>query len=381
MNTFSQVPAYLAGRTNRTDALSGMIAGLGVSRGPHVSLRGGKFRLVNAVGVESPVSLILDVIIIGAQYNASRIFYSGAYDENNPTPPVCWSDNGTGPSDRSLQPQSPTCQLCPQNRRGSGTTFTGMPTTACQTKKKLAVIIPGDQNPNVYELVIPAASLGALRDFHSWVERQRVPGMDRPVSEGDLITRLGWSEEKNKNFRLTFSPVGWADERAIQMTEYIDANGLMDKPLGRDDVAMDPVRVSELLAGQPVQPTLTAPPAAAQAPPQGFQLPPRPEAPPPAASPQQPPHPPATGQPAPWNTVTWAAPPAWVPPRQADPEPAKRPVGRPRKTAAAPEPPQVPTQTAPRTNGPSGFMTPVPPPPPADIQSALEQAMNLVPRR
>ena len=100
MNTFNQVPAYLAGRTNRTDALSGMIAGLGVSRGPHVSLRGGKFRLVNAVGVESPVSLILDVIIIGAQYNASRIFYSGAYDENNPTPPVCWSDNGTGPSDR-----------------------------------------------------------------------------------------------------------------------------------------------------------------------------------------------------------------------------------------------------------------------------------------
>jgi hypothetical protein len=374
MNTFDQVPAYLVGK-NRGNALSGMTAGLGASRGPHISLRDGKFRLVNAVGVEGPVSLTFDVIIIGANVNVSRIFYP-PYDANNIRPPICFSDNGTGPSDRAMEPQSPTCNLCPQNKRGSGTTFSGQPTTACRVQKKLAVIIPNDQNPNVYELTVPPASLGALRDYHSWVERQRVPGLDRPVSEGDLITRLGWSEEKNKNFRLTFSPIGWTDERATQMTEYIDANGLMDTPLGRDDVAMDPVRVSELLARQPLQPALTFPLAAAQAPPQGFQLPPRPqEAPPPTAFTPAAPLPPATGQSAPAQPAHW-----WSnlqPAPGPAPAPDKRPVGRPRKPPAPPSPPQVPTQATPQP----GFVTPTPPPPPADIQSALEQAMNLVPRR
>jgi len=210
------------------------------------------------------------------------------------------------------------------------------------------------------------------------------------LSEGDLITRLGWLEEKGKNFRMTFTPVGWADERSVQMIGYIDANRLMDKALGNDDVAMDPVRVSELLQ----QGGLTAPPPAAQAPPQGFQLPPRSMEDSPGAPSAAPQYPPASGLPAsavaPWNQgQAWTSPPAWQPVVHSTVEPVKkRGPGRPRlKVDPLPSPtaelPAAPPPAPPplRGNGPSGFAMSSPPPPPDAIQSALDEAMRLTTKR
>src|SRR5215471_9135416 len=268
-------PSYLQ-NYNRSGAVQGMTAGLGISRPAHVSLRGGKFRLVSATGVEILVPTHhLDCIIIGAQFNASRLYYGQVYDENNPGPPVCFSDNGTGPSVNSLEPQAPTCAVCRWNERGSDTTFTGKPTTACTKKKKLAVLIPGDPHPglNVYELQVPIASLSVLRQYSDWAAQQAVPGWNRPCSVGDFITRLGWDAQKN--FRLTLDAVGWVDERAMELVAYIDQQKLMDVPLGNLDVAMNPEKAALTIQAREGQGLAVSTPAA-QAPPQQFHLPPRP---------------------------------------------------------------------------------------------------------
>jgi hypothetical protein len=299
--------------------------------------------------------------------------------------------------------------VCPWNERGSQTTFNGKPTTACTKKKKLACIIPGDPAVNVYELQVPIASLSQLRQYHDWISQQSVPGLDRQLDVADVVTRLAWAQDKN--FQLTFAPVGWTDARSVQVIEYVDQNKLMDVPLGRNDVALDPDKFQALPA-----PTAKLPTSAAQAPPQQFTLPPpptptgaglNPPMPPPAkGGPLHPaqgqtfyhdgkpsqelyagapltnagvpptkrtrgPNKPKTVMPSPQSTL---APPmqhserfaaSQSAPSWATPQPVPPSAAQPRQDAPAPPPPQAA----------SGFM--MPPPPPSGIQSALDAAMRL----
>ncbi len=260
---------------------------------------------------------------------------------------------------------------------------------------------------NVYELQVPIASLSQLRQYHDWISQQSVPGLDRQLDVADVVTRLGWAADKN--FQLTFAPVGWTDERSQQVIEYVDTNKLMDLPLGRTDVAMDPEKVQALLTNKPVAaPSL--PPAAAQAPPQQFTLPPPPttraatapagltplplpqgqpvpflnggqqEAP---AKRTRGPNKPKTIAPSPQSTLQapsmqhseqFAASqsaPSWATPQpvQHTPQQWEQRAPGPRQDAPSPISGVVPPQAA------SGFM--MPPPPPPGIQSALDAAMRL----
>lgn len=264
------------GNRQRAAVMDDMGTGLGASRGAHISLKSGRFKLVNAAGMETPVqSLALDVIVIAASPVVNRVLFED-YVPGNEQPPICFSDNGKGPSVNSVSPQSPVCETCPMNVRGSDTTFTGKATTACQRRKKLAVILPGDPAVNVYEMQVPPASLTPLKEYRDWISRQASP-FGRPVDIADLVTRLEWSTEKQ--FVITFRPVGWAsDERTLQVIDYIDQNHLADQAIGLNDQPCDPQRVAEMLGSRPAPQQLAAP----SAPPQQFQLPPLP-----AAHPQQ----------------------------------------------------------------------------------------------
>ena len=252
MNEVTQFgnPGALANR-QRASVMDDMGTGLGASRGAHISLKSGRFKLVNAAGMETPVqSLALDVIVIAASPVVNRVMY-GDYDPTLESPPICFSDNGRGPSVNAVSPQSPVCETCPNNVRGSDTTFSGKPTTACQRRKKLAVILPGDPAVNVYELQVPPASLTHLKEYRDWIARQASP-FGRAVDIADLVTRVEWSTEKQ--FVLTFRPVGWAsDERTLQVIDYIDQNHLADTAIGLNDQPCDPQQVAARLQQLPAQ--------------------------------------------------------------------------------------------------------------------------------
>jgi hypothetical protein len=249
---------------------------LGASRGPHLSIRGGRFRLIDATGNEHLLEThYVDIIVVDANKNSSRVYFEGEFDPASDIPPTCFSDNGVGPSTQSMSPQSPTCAACPHNIRGSDLTFTGKPTTACSNRRKLAFILHDDPSVTVYEFQIPPGSLGGLRAYGDWLKQQASGVANRPMDINDVVTRVSFDPEKQ--FVMVFQPIAFADdERTIQLVQYIYENKLADVAVGRNDVAHDPENVKRLLAASPmatqaqISPASPAPQGAQQ-----FQLPPR----------------------------------------------------------------------------------------------------------
>src|SRR5260221_12821306 len=263
----------LANRQRRS-IIDDATTGLGMTRGPHISIKGNRFRLVNEAGQEFLVPTThLDVVVVDANVKTSKIFYAGDYDPsgNNDVPPTCFSDNGTGPSTLSMVPQAPTCAVCPMNVVGSDQSkFTGKNIKACSDRKKLAVIIPDDPAVTVYELQIPPGSLSNMRAYGSWLGQQASGIQGRKLDIADMVTRIDFDADKTGVMK--FSAVAFADDdRTIQLIDYIDQNKLADVAVGRNDVAHDPAMVQQMISGG--RPTAhIAAPAPAQ--PAQFTLPP-----------------------------------------------------------------------------------------------------------
>jgi len=380
-------------------------SGLGSTRGPHLSIRGGRFRLIAATEVLLDTHYV-DIIIVDANRNSARVYFEGDFADNTDEPPACFSDNGTGPSTQSMSPQSTTCAICPHNVRGSDQTFTGKATTACSNRKKLAFILPDDQSCTVYEFQIPPASLTGLRTYGDWVGAQMCPHRNAPADFADFVTRVSF--DPARQFVLAFQAVSWADdERTLQMLEYIVQNNLSDAAVGRNDVAHDPAFVAQMIAARR-QASAGAlgsnPPSPALQSGQQQQLPPRQAAPAPQPLPAGAPAAPRAPQ-APRRGRGPAKAQAQLPP--ASPSPAApfmapaaaQPVAFPSTPAAtAPIAHAPPAQAVSSTDGIPAFLqrsadntppapTPprfgigTPPAPPAAIGEALAQAMNLPTRR
>ena len=252
--------------------------GLGSSRGAHISIRGGRFRIVSASGEETPVDEhYIDVLVCDMREVAARVYFDRPYVPGEDLPPACFSDNGTGPSTQAMAPQAPNCQMCPNNVRGTKTTFTGKPTTACETRRKLGVVLPDDPAVNVYEFQIPPGSLTNLKAYFDWIKMQASGVEGRGMDVADFITRVSF--DPDRQFVMEFKPVAFADDdRSIALLKYIEENRLSDAAVGRNDVACDPEQVKLILAGSAQRQTIAAPnPAQAQARQEGqqFQLPPR----------------------------------------------------------------------------------------------------------
>src|SRR5713226_2393922 len=254
-----QMSTALASRQRRR-IIDDASQGLGVSRGAHLSIKGGRFRLIDGKGVETLVpNHHLDVVIMDANDRASRIYYEGEIDLTLTIPPTCFSDNGTGPSTMAMVPQAPSCQVCDHNIRGSATTFKGKPTTACSNRKKLAFIVPGDPAVNVYEFQIPPGSLTKLRDYTGWLNKQASGIEGRQLDIADVVTRVEFDPDPNRLFTLTFAATEYADdEYTLKVIDYIDANKLSDVAVGRNDVACDPELVRQIAAA-PAQRQIAAP--------------------------------------------------------------------------------------------------------------------------
>jgi len=260
MSDASVLPPSLQLRSRRR-IIDDAVQGLGSARGAHLSIRGGRFRLINANGVEKLVDThYLDVVLIDANDKPARIYFEGPYEPDSDVPPTCWSDNGTGPSTQSMAPQAPTCQMCPHNMRGTAQTFTGKATTACQNRKKLAFIVPDDPAINVYEFQIPPGSLSNFRDYCKWLDTQASGVEGRAMDVADVVTRVAF--DPDRQFVMTFTAVAFADDdQTLQLIQHIDDNHLSDAAVGRNDVACDPEQVKAMIAGRPAQGALPAPAA------------------------------------------------------------------------------------------------------------------------
>jgi hypothetical protein len=266
----TQLPAYLLKRQSRATT-EDMVNGIGSNLPAHLSIANNRFTLVDASGNEKPVPTFhLDICIIGSNNNVSRVFYDPAkkFDPKGTdnTPPLCFSDNGTGPSRQSSTPQAPTCAVCPHAEWGSAVSaMTGRGIPACQSGKKLAFIIPGDADDIVYMLKVPPASLKNLQKYVKTLAGNTIGS--RPAEPPDVITRLEFESQGV----LKFSPASLVDEDTFNRSEQIYATDAIAQVTGRDDVAIDasrqlapPVATSGAIAGPQPQRMIPPKPTAFQ---------------------------------------------------------------------------------------------------------------------
>lgn len=201
ISIFNQdVPDFLKGGVNDlTKSLAGNASG-----SKRISIRGGVFRKV--VGGEEVGKITgreLNVIIVNAAKNVSRIFYAGKYDPTEIVPPACWSMDGVTADAPADTKQSSSCVSCEQNIAGSGNGNS----RACRYQRRIAVVLENDLSGDVYQLTLPSTSIfgkgeGNIHPFESYAKY--IAGNGRNINQ--VVTQVSLDTDSDTP-KLLFSPV------------------------------------------------------------------------------------------------------------------------------------------------------------------------------
>lgn len=228
VNLNQNLPAAIADLFDE-DQLAGDLTE-GVSSGfPIVSIRGSKWR-IKYQGEETPVlndedepAASLEVIMLKANKNLSKIYYKANYVEGETEAPDCYSNDGIKPEVDSKDRQADTCQMCPHNQWGSRITDAGKKAKACHDSRRVAVVPSKDILNEVYGgpmlLRIPAASLADLALFSKQLMSKQIP-------YNAIVTRLGF--DINAAYpKLTFKAVRKVtNDDAVLMREVFDSGNV-----------------------------------------------------------------------------------------------------------------------------------------------------------
>jgi hypothetical protein len=213
ISIFNQdIPDFLKGGVNElTKSLAG-----GASGGRRISIRGGVFRkIVNGEEIAKIKGRELNVIIVNANKNVSRIFYAGKYNPDEIVPPTCWSSEGITPDAKVEDKQGTSCASCPQNIAGSGNGTS----RACRYQRRIAVVLEGDMSGDVYQLMLPSTSIfgkgeGNVHPFESYVKY--IANNGRNINQ--IVTQIELDMDSDTP-KLLFSPVRHIDAEEWAVVE------------------------------------------------------------------------------------------------------------------------------------------------------------------
>jgi hypothetical protein len=209
---FNQGAGNIVGRREPT-ALGKTLAESGLTfRRIQTNVNGTFKRLVNGDQIGPAIRGEINVIIVGALAQVSRIYYREKYDPNKEaTLPNCWSNMGEKPEPEVEHPQSDTCLSCKQNVKGSADNGG----RACRYQRRLSVLAEGDTSGEIYQINIPAKSLFGkghdnVHPFESYVKYLAANG----ESPDTVVTKIAYDPDA-ESMELQFSP-----ERMITDDEY-----------------------------------------------------------------------------------------------------------------------------------------------------------------
>lgn len=213
------VPA--SARAGEVSELTKALAGNTGGTSRRISTRGSVFRkVVNGEEVGKLKDREMNVVIVNALPKVSRQFYSKAYDpQAEATLPDCWSNLGDVPDAKAKNPQSASCATCPQNVAGTGANGS----RACKFQRRVALILEGDMNGDVYQMNFASKSLfgkgeGNVHPFESYTKflTANNESIDR------IVTQISFDTNEDSPV-LKFSPVRHLTDEEIDVV--IDAAG------------------------------------------------------------------------------------------------------------------------------------------------------------
>jgi len=201
--------ALVAGE-RRLTKLGQSLAAASMNRRIQTNTNGTFKKIVNGEQVGNAVRGEINLIIVGALPQVSRVYYKEKFDPNKEaTVPNCWSNLGDAPEESCSDKQSASCAECPMNIKGSGDNGG----RACRYQRRIAVLIEGDTSGDVYQFNVPAKSLfgkgtGNVHPFESYVKYLIANG----YSPDTVVTNVQYDLDAD-SMELQFSPVrGLSDD-------------------------------------------------------------------------------------------------------------------------------------------------------------------------
>lgn len=235
------------------------VAGAGSSQSKRISIEGGVFRkVVGGKEVAKIEDRHMEIVFVKMAHAPSRQFYSEAYTKGQKISPTCWSSDAKAPDADVKNPVATSCDKCPMAVKGSGQAGKG---TACRISWRTAVVLPGDPNGDVMQLVIPGASCfgepkGSARPFRPYIQYLA----NNNVSAGRLITKMQFDTDSSAP-KLLFSPIGAVEEahlpiiqaqgksaaaeRAVKLTVYQNESQDEAAPSSGDSVEVSEPKLRE----------------------------------------------------------------------------------------------------------------------------------------
>jgi len=174
----ANLPAHLAQMFPASNDLSANVSSGGF---PHLSIKGKVWTVVRGrddkqviLNEEGDPRSSIEVVIVKANPQISKVFYMGGYTEGSDAKPACYSNDGIAPAADAQEPQSKKCAICPHNQWGSKISDSGAKIKACTDSRRLAVAPAGDLKDPML-LRVPAASLKSLSEYGDMFARKGVP--------------------------------------------------------------------------------------------------------------------------------------------------------------------------------------------------------------
>lgn len=247
------VPAHIAKRFGNTSN-NDLMGGVGQGGFPvisykgkvwHVSQGGNRTLVADDDGDPRPN---IEVVILKANPNLSKIYYDSGYEEGSSEKPNCYSFDGIAPAADAAEPQSKKCAICPRNQWGSRITEHGAKGKECADNRRLAVAPVGDlANPML--LRVPAATLKDLVEYAKTIER-------RGANYNAVVTKIGF-DHNVAHPKFTFKPLRWlTDDEANTVLEVLEGD-LIGRITGTDTEAS----IDDELGGAPPAALATNAPA------------------------------------------------------------------------------------------------------------------------
>lgn len=253
VSIFSQeVPEFLRGAEGLNDLTKSLAGNIG-SGAKRISIRGGVFRKqVGGKEVGKLTDRVLNVIIVNARKNVSRVYYAGKYNPDEIVPPTCWANDGDVPDAGVKDKQSSSCATCPQNIAGSGEGNS----RACRFQRRIAVVLEGDTSGDVYQIALPATTIfgkgeGNLHPFESYTKY--IAGNGRNIDQ--IITQISMDLDSD-TAKLLFSPLRHINQEEWEIAkkagESIEAKNAITMTVAQSDGVRKPL----VLEGKPLTETV-----------------------------------------------------------------------------------------------------------------------------
>lgn len=230
---------------SRRAVTGAMTDGLGLPQPARISIANNTFTLVDRAGNEMQCNLVdpsvgryLDVVIVGANANKSKVYYEGEWSPQSSDPPVCWSDNGVAPSAQAISPQSDTCGTCEWNKIGSDVSKrTGNNIKACQDRKKLACYVVGLPLPlgnELFQFQVTPGALKGLAAYGKFVSTHPSASGQGAADVSEVVTRLYFAQ--GQVGVIGFGAVAPIDAQMDARIGQAYAANLVDEVTGANDV-------------------------------------------------------------------------------------------------------------------------------------------------